>query len=363
MIDYRQDGTEGGARVLVVDDERTLADLIARVLADGGYRPDVASTVAEARTLLASSHFDLVLCDLNIPGESGLGLLEHVFREHPDTGAVVVSGDDDPDVAVAALELGTYGYVVKPFSASQILFTTANALRHHKLELAGRAQRDALELAVSERTSELRQSREETILRVSRVAEFRDQQTGRHSRRMSRLCEGLAIRAGLQAERCELLRLASPLHDVGKVGIPDGILLKPGTLTGSERRVIERHTEIGYRMLGGSGEELLDLAAQVALTHHERYDGRGYPHRVQGERIPVEGRIAAVADVFDALTSDRVYRPAFELDQAVETMAAGRETQFDPELLDVFLSSVDESNGGGAPKGVERALLSGRNSA
>lgn len=358
MIDYRQDGTRDGARVLVVDDERTLADLIARVLADGGYRPEVACTVSQARSLLASHSFDLVLCDLNIPGESGLELLGHVYREHPYTGAVVVSGDDDHEVALAALELGAYGYVVKPFSASQILISTANALRHHELELAGRARRNALEQAVSERTAELRKSREETILRVSRVAEFRDEQTGRHSRRMSQLCGGLALRAGLEAGRCELLRIASPLHDVGKVGIPDGILRKPGPLTGSERRVMERHAEIGYRMLEGSGEELLDLAAEVALTHHERFDGRGYPRGEQRDEIPVEGRIAAVADVFDALTSDRVYRPAFELEEALEIMAAGRGTQFDPELLDLFLSSADELTRNGALKGVERTLLS-----
>jgi putative two-component system response regulator len=361
VIDYRQDRADGRARVLVVDDEQTLAELIARVLADGGYRTDVASTVQQARSLLTAFHFDLVLCDLNLPGESGFELLEHVYREHPDTGAVVVSGADDPDVALTALELGAYGYVVKPFGAGQILISTANALRHHELELAGRARRDALERAVSERTAELRKSREETILRVSRVAEFRDEQTGRHSRRMSELCGGLAVRSGLNAERCELLRIASPLHDVGKVGIPDGVLLKPGPLTDSERRVMERHAEIGYRMLEGSGEELLDLAAEMALTHHERFDGHGYPRGQQGKEIPVAGRIAAVADVFDALTSERVYRPALEREEALEIMAAGRETQFDPELLDLFLSSVDEPPGDGAPKGVERTLLSGRN--
>jgi putative two-component system response regulator len=323
----------------------------------------VASSVQHARSLLKAFHFDLVLCDLHLPGESGLELLEHVYREHPDTGAVVVSGADDPDVALMALDLGAYGYVVKPFGAGQILISTANALRHHELELARRATRDALERAVSERTAELRRSREETILRVSRVAEFRDEQTGRHSRRMSELCGGLAVRAGLDGDRCELLRIASPLHDVGKVGIPDGVLLKPGPLTASERRVMERHAEMGYRMLEGSGEELLDLAAEVALTHHERFDGRGYPRRRKGEEIPVAGRIAAVADVFDALTSERVYRPAFELDEALEVMAAGRETHFDPELLDLFLSSVEEPLGNEDPKGVERTLLSGRNRA
>jgi putative two-component system response regulator len=136
------------------------------------------------------------------------------------------------------------------------------------------------------------------------------------------------------------LRIASPLHDVGKVGIPDGILLKPGPLTESERRVMERHTEIGYRMLEGSGEELLELAAALALTHHERFDGNGYPRGCKGDEIPIEGRIAAVADVFDALTSERVYRPAHGFDDALEIMRSGRGTQFDPELLDLFLDGL-----------------------
>jgi putative two-component system response regulator len=361
-VNYRHHQAEHDpATVLVVDDEQTLAELIARVLEDGGYRATVASNVSEAREELAGRDFDLVVCDLNLPGESGLELLEHVHLRHPDTGAVVVSGTDDPDVALTALELGAYGYVVKPFGASQILISAANALRHHELEVAGRARWDALERAVSERTAELRKSREETIQRVSRVAEFRDEQTGRHSRRMSELCGGLAVRAGLDEERCELLRIASPLHDVGKVAIPDGILLKPGLLTRSERRVMERHAEIGHRMLEGSGEALLDLAAEVALTHHERFDGLGYPQGLKGAGIPIAGRIAAVADVFDALTSDRVYRSAVSLDESLEIMRNGRGTQFDPDLLDLFLGSVGELAADGDPKGGEQRLPSGRN--
>jgi putative two-component system response regulator len=341
VIDNRHREADETASVLVVDDERTLAELIARVLVDGGYRTAVASTVADARSQLAARHFDLVVCDLNLPGVSGLDLLEHVYHEHPETGTIVVSGVDDPAIARRTLELGAYGYVVKPFGASQILISTANALRHRELELAGRARRDALERAVAERTRELRKSREQTILRVSRVTEFRDEQTGRHSRRMSQLCEGLSLRAGLDADRCELLRIASPLHDVGKVAIPDGILLKPAPLTSSELRVMERHAEIGYRMLEGSGEELLDLAAEVALTHHERFDGHGYPNGQQGDDIPLEGRIAAIADVFDALTTDRVYRKAFPPAEALSIMRSARGTHFDPDLLDVFLDSLD----------------------
>ncbi len=171
------------------------------------------------------------------------------------------------------------------------------------------------------------------------VVEFRDQDTGAHIGRISSFAARIARRAGLHAERCELIERASPLHDVGMVAIPS-VLLKPGALTPAERAVIETHAEIGHRLLDGSDSPVLQTAAIIALTHHERYDGSGYPHRLAGERIPVEGRIVAIADVFDALTSDRVYRPAITVDQAVAILRDGRGTHFDPVLLDHFLGDL-----------------------
>ena len=159
---------------------------------------------------------------------------------------------------------------------------------------------------------------------------------------MSLYCTLLGRLAGLDAEQTEMIRIASPMHDVGKIGIPDRILLKPGALTPEERTVMEAHTEMGHRILAGSGVDLLDLAAELALTHHERMDGQGYPRGLEGEEIPLQGRIAAIADVFDALTSDRVYRPAHRPDEARETMLAGRGTQFDAELLDLFFGAWDD---------------------
>jgi putative two-component system response regulator len=159
---------------------------------------------------------------------------------------------------------------------------------------------------------------------------------------MSLYCTLLGRLAGLDADRTEMIRIASPMHDVGKIGIPDRILLKPGALSPEEREVMEAHTEMGYRILSGSQVELLDLAAELALTHHERIDGQGYPRRLRGEEIPLEGRIAAIADVFDALTSDRAYRQAYRPDEARETMLVGRGTQFDAELLDLFFGAWDD---------------------
>jgi PAS domain S-box-containing protein len=188
----------------------------------------------------------------------------------------------------------------------------------------------------------LRRSREETIRRLARAAEFRDDETGAHIERVGRYCELIARRLGLDSDRCERLRIASPMHDVGKIGVPDAVLLKPGPLNADERAEMERHATIGYQILSGSGAELLDLAAIVAWTHHERFDGGGYPCGLAGDEIPLEGRIAAVADVFDALTNHRIYRPAFPYSEAIATMRTERGAHFDPRVLDAFLSAEHE---------------------
>jgi diguanylate cyclase (GGDEF)-like protein len=215
------------------------------------------------------------------------------------------------------------------------------------------AEEELLDTVARLRRSEEERQRaqEETIRRLGQAAEFRDSETGGHVERMSRYCALLGRGLGLDEERCELLRVASPLHDIGKIGISDEILLKPGPLTKRERTDMERHAELGYRLLAGSQSELLELAAVIAWTHHERFDGRGYPRGLAGEEIPLAGRIASVADVFDALTSDRIYRPAFGLDETVDLMRLGRGTQFDPIVLDAFLGSMPEVEAIAAARG------------
>lgn len=188
----------------------------------------------------------------------------------------------------------------------------------------------------------LAHSQEETIMRLSIAVETRDQETGDHIERMGRYCALLAEKVGWTPERVELMRIASPLHDVGKIAIPDAVLLKPGALTPEERVEMERHAEIGHEILAGSDSPLLDLAAVIALSHHEHWDGGGYPNGLKGNEIPIEGRMAAIADVFDALTSDRVYRPAMTVERALAIMSEGRGQHFDPELLDVFFDSIVE---------------------
>jgi putative two-component system response regulator len=342
------------ARILIVDDEEQVRSVLRRTLKADRHVTASASGVAAARARLREDGFDLVLCDVNMPGESGVEFLEFALGQDPDLAVVMVTGVDDPALAERTLELGAYGYVVKPFRASELSIAVANALRRRRLEIENRAHRERLEQIVLDRTAALRQavtrlegkeqelqrSHEETIHRLARAAEFRDQETGRHVERVSRYCSMLASRLGLEKERCELLRLASPLHDIGKIAIPDRILLKPGRLTADERRLMETHAEVGYNLLAGSGQDVLEFAALVAWTHHERYDGSGYPRGLAGDDIPLVGRIVAVADVFDALTSDRVYRPALPGEETLHVLREGRGTHFDPAVLDVFLESL-----------------------
>lgn len=224
----------------------------------------------------------------------------------------------------------------------------ADTLARHRAQEALRDANQVLEIRVRERTADLERamgeldaSQIETVHRLSRAVEFRDKDTGAHIARISANAARTARSVGLDAERCALIERASPLHDVGKVAIPDEVLLKPGPLTAADRLVIETHAEIGHSLLDGSDSAVLQLAAIIALTHHEHYDGGGYPRGLAGDRIPIEGRIVAIADVFDALTSDRVYRPAMTHDQALEIMRKGRGTHFDPELLDHFLNGLE----------------------
>ncbi|MGC9974903.1 MAG: HD domain-containing phosphohydrolase [Gaiellaceae bacterium] len=344
--------------MLVVDDEPQVQQLIARILERHGFRCELAASADEARKLLESrtESFELMLCDVNMPGESGLELLSSTLASHPEVAALMVTGADDPKMAENAIELGAFGYLTKPFRPNELMINIVNALHRRRLELENRAHRAMLEDAVEARTAalseavsrmqrseqELRTHQEETVRRLSSMAELRDLETGRHLERMSSYCALIAERFDFRRERIELMRIASPMHDVGKIGIPDNILLKPSTLTVEEREVMQQHTVIGYRILSGSEAELLTLAALLAWTHHERFDGSGYPRRMAGEAIPIEGRIAAVADVFDALTSDRIYRPAFNVEEAVAMMREQRGAHFDPDVLDRFLDAMEK---------------------
>jgi putative two-component system response regulator len=342
--------------VLVVDDDHPTRLMLTRILERAGF---VCTQAADASTALGFAEmqeFSLVTCDVKMPGGSGLELVRDLKERYPDIAVLMISGMDDPATAAVAGDLGAYGYVVKPFEVNEILIAAANAVRRRELEVENRAHRRHLEQLVSDRTADLtssierlsqaelalRESQEEVIRRLAFAAEFRDPTTGAHIDRMSRTCELLALKAGMDLETAELIRIASPMHDIGKIGVRDDVLRKPGKLTEDEMDEMRKHPFIGGEILAGSDSALLRLGGQIALTHHERWDGSGYPNGLARDAIPFEGRIVAIADVFDALTSERSYKPAFEVDHAVAIMTDESGSHFDPDLLDLFLAMVDE---------------------
>jgi putative two-component system response regulator len=360
--------------ILIVDDDALIRSLFTAQLERAAYRCSTAASADEARAILEREAISLILCDLQMPRESGLELLAGTLPSRPDLTAIVVTGVDDPEIADQAAALGVAGYMVKPFSERQLLINVANALRERALRQENRVYREELEELVHERTAalddalghlgrtteELNASREETIRRLSIAAEYRDEDTADHVQRVAWLSTALARGLGLPSETCDLIRMASPLHDIGKLGIPDSILRKTGALDQHERAAMETHAEIGRRILAGSDSPVLDLAASIAWTHHERFNGSGYPRGIAGDAIPIEGRIVALADVFDALTHDRVYRRRVSRERAVEAVFAGRGTHFDPDVVDVFLACADELGviaDGGGPSTRTRVLV------
>ena len=343
-------------KVLVVDDEVYIREIVSRWLMKDGYECLTADNANRALEILAAENISLMISDIMMPGMSGLELLSLAKQKYRDLAVIMATAVDDRQVGTQALEQGAYGYVIKPLDRNEVLINVANGLHLRKLEIDNRRHREELEHLVEERTIELQHtiqklqetekelsiSREETIQRLAMAAEFRDDETAYHTVRMASYCQVLAVKLGLPPEECELIRTSSQLHDVGKIGTPDNILLKPAELSHDEFEVIKEHTVIGYRLLSNSKSVMLERASIIAWTHHEKFDGTGYPNGLRGEEIPLPGRIAAICDVFDALTSDRVYKSAYSLEDAVEIMLNLRGNHFDPRLLDIFLNVIEE---------------------
>jgi len=327
-------------RILCVDDEPQLRRLVWTLVRNAGHECDVAGDVDEARFRLVTDRYALVLCDIGLPGESGLDLLAELAGRSPDVATLMVTGHDAPGIAETALELGAYGYLTKPFTGNDLRIDIANALHRRRLELERREYEARLEATVALRTDELRRAYRETVDRLAQAIGYHDGTTGAHVGRVAAYAAAIACELGLDVKRIELIRCAAPLHDVGKLAIGQQVLAKNGALTGEERQLVERHTEAGHRLLAGSGNELLDTAATIAWSHHERWDGTGYPRGLVGREIPLEGRIVAVADVYDALTSDRPYRPRVSALEARNYIAERSGQDFDPRVVSAFLRIV-----------------------
>jgi putative two-component system response regulator len=330
------------ARILIVDDQAANTRLLQEMLGRAGYAHIVSTTQSqETLPLCEAFNPDLLLLDLHMPPPDGYTILRRLSAGIPREQAfpiLVISADVASEARRMVLAHGGKDFLSKPFDMVEVLLRIRNLLETHFLSRQLRAQNQQLEQRVRERTQALEDARLEMLTRLGRAAEYRDDDTGQHTERVACMARRLAQALGLPPEETERIYHAAQLHDVGKIGISDTILLRPGKLSPEEFKAIQAHTTIGASILDGSQSELLQLASVIALTHHERWNGTGYPHGLAGEEIPLPGRIVAVADVFDALTHVRPYKPAWPADQAIAEIVRQRGQHFDPAVVDAFVT-------------------------
>ena len=287
---------------------------------------------------------DLIIVDYMMPGIDGLTFIERVraLHDRDDVPILMVTANHERQTRYDALLRGANDFLTKPIDKHEFEPRVRNMLKLRQAHLDTRHRAEELAEEVRRATAEIFLRERETITRLARAAEFRDPETGAHIQRMARYSALIAEQIGMPREQVSRILQAAPMHDVGKLGIPDHILLKPGRLNPEEREIMKRHAEIGHDILKGSASSVVQLGASIALSHHEKYDGSGYPNGLAGEAIPIEGRIVAVADVFDAITSERTYKKSWPIDDAVAFLREGRGTHFDPACVDTFFGSLDE---------------------
>ena len=333
------------SKILIVDDLKENVRLLNSLLKSAGYY-DIYSTTdpREVLEIYQDTKPDLVLLDLNMPHLNGFQVMEQIMEVEKDSYAsiMILTAQADQEVRIKALEAGAQDFLSKPFNLIEVNLRIRKMLEIKSLNKQVLENNQNLEKAVRERTLELEETRMETIYRLGRAAEFRDNDTGMHVVRMSLFSQRLAEEFGLDREECKQILHASPMHDVGKIGVPDQILLKPGKLNEEEWAIMKKHPEIGAEILSGSHSSVMQLAETISLTHQERWDGSGYPNNLKGEEIPLSGRIVAICDVFDALTSKRYYKEAFSVEKAMEIIEQGSGKDFEPYLVDTFKKVLPE---------------------
>jgi putative two-component system response regulator len=327
-------------RILAVDDEDSDLLLVRRMLEWAGYTQVVTTAdPTQVPAMVLEARPDLILLDLHMPEMDGFELMERLAPLQGDGASIpvlVLTADAMAETKRQALSAGARDFVTKPLDQVELLLRVRNLLQTQQLQARLAEHNTNLEAEVVERTRDLDLARLEMLERLALAAEYRDDDTQEHAWRIGRTSALLATEVGVPLPQVELIRRAAPLHDVGKIGISDLILRKPAKLTDEEFEVVKSHPTIGAEILAGSQSPLLRLAQTIALTHHERWDGRGYPGGLLGSDTPIEGRIVAVADVFDALTHERSYKEAWPLDKAVAEIRVQAGHQFDPELVDAF---------------------------
>jgi putative two-component system response regulator len=328
------------ARVLIVDDEPSVRAVLRRALSTGEYEIVEASTGDEALELIARDGADVVLSDLLMPRMTGMELLARAKVLDDALGFIMLTGVGTMENAIDALRRHADDYLLKPFNIDEVRISVSRALRHRRLVLENRNYQRTLEDRVQEQARKIENLLFEGLLIVSSAVEARDGYTGEHVGRVTRYALATGERLGLDRESLRSLWMGSILHDVGKIGIPDSILKKPGPLTAEEAEVMKRHPLISAAIVERSS--FLKPALPGILHHHEKWDGTGYPYGLKGEEIPHEGRIIAVADAFDAITTDRPYRAGRSFDAAVHELRACVGTHFDGAVVDAFIRALEE---------------------
>ena len=328
------------ARILVVDDEEANVHLLKRVLAQAGYRcVETTTDSLIVPSLAAEFEPDIVLLDLFMPNADGFEVMKRLKLQTPSDEylpILVLTADGTDGPKRRALAEGATDFVTKPFDVHEVLLRIRNLLETRRVHRLLRGEKQLLEERVHTRTQELEEAYIETFERLALAAEYRDDDTGQHTVRVGRTASAIARELGLADADVELMGRAAGLHDIGKIGVPDAILLAPRKLAPEEFEVVKSHTSIGAKILSGSRSPLLRMAETIALSHHERWDGTGYAG-LAGDDIPLVGRVTAVADVFDALTHDRPYKTAWPVDEAVAEIRSQRGRQFDPQVVEAFL--------------------------
>jgi response regulator RpfG family c-di-GMP phosphodiesterase len=334
-------------RILIVDDEPVIRRLLGEGLGLEGFESSDASGGPEALELLETQPFDAVISDLRMPGISGLELLEAVREKHPQVAFLMATAVSDVRVGIQAMKTGADDYLVKPFQLDEVLTALDRAIQRKRLQREVENYRQRLEEMVAQRTRKLQtavkrieQTYDDMLEALSAALDLRDNETAGHSRRVTGYCLEIAQAMGCSDQQIKVIRRGVWLHDIGKIGIPDAILRKPGKLTAEERAIMETHVKLGYDLVCRIA--FLAGSAELALTHHERYDGTGYPQGLLGDEIPLSARIFAVADTLDAMTSDRPYRRALPYSVAREEIIRKSERQFDPKVVKEFLSIPEQ---------------------
>ncbi len=337
-------GVNGSLKqILVVDDEKPIRMLLQKILEANGYSCRAAEDAGHARELLAEQASDLVLCDINMPGESGLDFIRYVLKSYPDTAAIMVSAIGDPHLAESMLELGVYDYIIKPMDRNGILISVANAFRRRELEIANRSYRRNLEQMVDERTNSLQRSMSKLenamngiVRAIAHTVETRDPYTAGHQRRVADLAAAIAQEVGFDRDQIEAVRVAAIIHDLGKISVPAEILSKPSRLTTNEFNLIKEHPQVGYDIVKDI-EFPWDVSTMV-YQHHEKLDGSGYPMGAAGDEILPGSRVLTVADVVEAMASHRPYRPGLGVDVALGEIDKNKGKFYDPDMAKACIS-------------------------